>query len=212
MYGEGFTMAPLSQPTSVPDQGTLHLPRRLFHMLAASVFPVAALLLPLSILLKALLVATALFVLGDLARLRVRRLNLLARRLLRPLLRSGEEHRVTGASYVLLGTLGAFFLFPREIAVLAVLYSAIGDPVAALVGTKAPGKRISGKSPWGTTAMIGAGVVVVAAMHITGAVQFRWSLVVGAAAAGVAELLPLPLNDNLRVPLVAGGAMLLLGA
>lgn len=180
-------------------------------MVAGSAFPVLALFLAEGLFLVLLLGTTCLFLLGDITRLLVRRLNRLFQRLVRPLLREREQNRVTGASYVLLGTLGAFALFSRDVAVLAVLFTALGDPVAALVGVRSPGKRIHGKSPWGTAAMIAVGLVVAGVLHTTGAIGFRWPVAVGAVVAGITELLPLPLDDNLRVPLVAGGAMALLG-
>ena len=180
-------------------------------MAAASVFPVLALFLEEGPFLTLLMVVAWVFVLGDITRLLVRRLNTLFYRFFRPLLRETEESRLTGASYVLLGTLGAFALFPQEVAVLAVLFTALGDPVAAMVGARCPGRRVSGKSPWGTAAMIAVGLAVAGMLHATGAIGFRWPVAVGAVASGIAELLPLPLDDNLRTPLVAGGAMVLLG-
>ena len=206
-------MAPAMQSVTATSTSrmALHLQRRLFHMVAASAFPVLALFLEGTLFLTLLLAATAAFVLGDVTRLLVGRLNRLFHRLFRPLLRKREEIRVTGASYVLLGTLGAFAVFSQDVAILAVLFTALGDPVAAMVGMRSPGRRILGKSPWGTAAMIAVGLGVAGVLHTIGAVSFRWPVAVGAIVAGVAELLPLPLDDNLRVPLVAGGVMALLG-
>lgn len=204
---------PASQPVAATSTTgrALHIQRRLFHMAGASAFPVLALFLDEGLFLTLLLVVTWVFVLGDLTRLRVRRLNSLFHRLFHPLLRQVEVSRVTGASYVLLGTLGAFVLFPQDVAILAVLFTALGDPVAAMVGTRCPGRRLSGKSPWGTAAMIAVGLGVAAVLHTIGAIGFRWPVAVGAVASGVTELLPLPLDDNLRVPLVAGAVMAFLG-
>ncbi len=190
----------------------VHLPRRLFHMAAASVFPVLALFLEKGTLLPLLLAATGLLVVGDLARLLLPVLNSWFQAIFRPLLRQGEARRVTGASYVLLGTLAAFLMFSRDVAVLAVLFAALGDPVAAMVGIRFPGRHIFRKSIWGTAAMSAVGIGVVGVLHLAGAIEFRWPLIVGAVVAGIAELLPLSVDDNLRVPLAAGGAMALLGA
>ena len=180
-------------------------------MAASSAFPVLALLLDKNPFLTLLLVATLIIVLGDVARLLVRPLNRLFFHLFRPLLRQREESRITGASYGLLGMLAAFVLFPSDVAILAVFFAALGDPAAAMAGIRAPGKRIYGKSPWGTAAMIGMGLGVIGALHVTGQIGFQWQAAVGATVAGAAELLPLPTDDNLHVPLVAGSAMALLG-
>ena len=42
-------------------------------------------------------------------------------------------------------------------------------------------------------------------------VQYHWGLLVGAVVAGLVELTPAPVDDNLTVPLLAGTAMHLLG-
>ncbi len=196
---------------SASDGASLHAPRRLFHMVFASVFPVMALLLPYAWLLIILLATAALVVLVDLARLRVNRLNAIFLRFFRPVVRPREETRVTGASYVLLGTLGAFVLYPRDAAVLAVLFTSLGDPVAGMVGQRAPGWRILGKSPWGTAAMVATGLAVAGLMHFTGVIGFRWQIAAGALVAGIVELLSLPPDDNVWVPLAAGGFITLSG-
>lgn len=103
-------------------------------------------------------------------------------------------------------------MFSRDVAVLAVLLAALGDPVAAMVGIRFPGRHIFRKSIWGTAAMSAVEIGAVGVLHLAGAIEFRWFLVAGAVVAGIAELLPLPVDDNLRVPLAAGGAMALLGA
>ncbi len=211
---QGFKGVSLSPKTSqsMNSRRDIHAPRRLFHMAAASLFPLLALLLEERTFLLLLLAVTALFVLADVARLRAGRLNLWFHRLFGPMLRQGEERRITGASYILLGTLGAFVLFSRDVAVMAVLFTALGDPVAAMVGIRFPGRRLFGKSLWGTAAMILVGLGVASLVHVAGVVELRWAIAVGALVAGIAELLPLPLDDNLRVPLLAGAVMALLGA
>ena len=186
---------------------TAHLTRRLFHMAAASVFPVLALFVQEDLFLALLLLASFLLVGADMGRLLLPPLNRLFLRWVGPLLRQGEERRLTGASYVLLGTLAAFALFQREIAVVAVLFLALGDPVAAMVGVRFSRRRIFGKSPWGSMAMVVTALGVVAVLHSTGAITFQWVFVVGALVAAAIELLPFPLSDNLTVPLGAAAVM-----
>ena len=198
--------------TSTGHQPThLHLPRRLFHMVAASFFPLLAFFVERDLLLTLLLASTTLFVIGDIARIYLRPLGRLFHRLFGVLLREREGTGVTGASYVLLSTLAAFALLPRDVAILAVLFVALGDPVAAIVGIRSPGPRVFGKSPWGTAAMIANCLSVAGVLHWAGVTSLGWPVAVGAVVAGLTELLPLPLDDNLWVPLTAGMAMVLLG-
>ena len=193
-------------------RGAIHLPRRLFHMAATSVLALLGLLLEKEPLLVLLLAGSATVVAGDVARLLVPVLNRLFVRLLAPLLRETEEHRITGVSYGLLGILAVFGLFERDVAVLAVLFLALGDPVAAMVGVQFRRGRVFGKSPWGSMAMIATALGTVAVLHGMGAIGFQWAFVAGALAAAVFELIPVRLNDNFVVPVGAGAVMTALGA
>ena len=194
------------------DRREVHLGRRLFHMAAAAVFPVLALFLDEDFFFVLLLLATVALVAGDIARLLVPPLNRLFLRWLRSLLRMEEENRITGATYVLVGTLAAFALFQRDVAILAVLFLALGDPVAAMVGVRFHRGRVFGKSPWGSLAMAVTALGVAGVLHLAGAIDFQGVFVVGALVAAATEILPLPVNDNLTVPLSAGAAMTILGA
>ena len=46
--------------------------------------------------------------------------------------------------------------------------------------------------------------MVIAVLASTGVLEFQWVLVAAAVVAGLVELAPLPLDDNLTVPLVSG--------
>ncbi len=148
----------------------------------------------------------------DLLRFRISWLNQVFLRWLAPLLKPEEGHRITGATYMLIAALIAFYFFGTTIAVAAMMFLALGDPAAALVGQRTPGPRIWGKSPGGTAAFVAVALLVVAVLGGTGAVDYHWGLLAGAAVAGLVELAPLRLDDNLTVPLLAGAAMHFLGA
>ncbi len=143
----------------------------------------------------------------DLARFRVSRLNRLFLSWLRHLLKSSEDRRVTGASYLLVATFLSFLLFDKPVAIAVLLFLSLGDPTAALVGRPMPGPRLFGKSPVGTLAFVVVSLLVSVALVRTGVAPFHWSFLAGAVAAGLVELMPLPMDDNLSVPLVAGAIM-----
>jgi dolichol kinase len=201
------------EPTKlvVRDRGSLHLERRLFHMSAGVLFPVLALTLEERLFFALLLATSVVMVGGDVTRLLVPSLNRLFVCVLAPLMRSEEMHGIVAASYGLLGILGVFVLFDRDIAVVAVLFLALGDPVAAIVGIRLRRGPVFGKSLSGSVAMATAALAVVAVLHATGAVDFRLAFDVGAAPATAIELLPLPLNDNFTIPLGAGASITLMG-
>lgn len=147
----------------------------------------------------------------DLVRFRVDRLNRIFLRWLAPLLKADEGSRITGATYMVLAALAVFLIFDRPVSVAALLFLSLGDPAAALVGRRMPGPRIFGKSPVGTAAFIAVSWMVVGGMVVGGVVDYHWGLIAGAVAAGLTELAPAPVDDNLSVPIVAATAMHIFG-
>ena len=183
------------------------LGRRLFHAVAGSLPPLAGIFAPM----PELVIILAVLALGslalDLTRFRVSWLNRLFLRWLRPLLKSSEDRRITGATYLLVAAFLSFLLFDQAVAVAVLLFLSLGDPAAALVGRPMPGPRLFGKSPVGTLAFIGVSLLVGAALVGAGIAPFHWGLLAGAVVAGLVELAPLPGDDNLWVPLIAGTVM-----
>ena len=196
-----------AQSGYAPSASTPPIWRRLFHVVAGSSVPVAGIFAPEDGMVIALAVLAAGGLSLDLLRFRISWLNQVFLRWLAPLLKPEEGHRITGATYMLIAALIAFYFFGTTIAVAAMMFLALGDPAAALVGQRTPGPRIWGKSPGGTAAFVAVALLVVAVLGGTGAVDYHWGLLAGAAVAGLVELAPLRLDDNLTVPLVAGAAM-----
>ena len=183
------------------------LGRRLFHAVAGSLPPLAGILAPMPELVVILAVLAFGSLSLDLTRFRVSWLNRLFLRWLRLLLKSSEDRRITGATYLLVAAFLAFLLFDRPVAIAVLLFLSLGDPAAALVGRPMPGPRLFGKSPVGTLAFIGVSLLVGAALVVAGIAPFHWGLLAGAVVAGLVELAPLPGDDNLWVPLIAGAVM-----
>ncbi|MDE2939207.1 MAG: hypothetical protein OXR67_09885 [Chloroflexota bacterium] len=179
-------------------------PRRLFHAAVGTAIPVTAYFLPdlLPIILIGILAAASLAL--DLVRFRVPWLNRQFLYWLSLLVKKEEEAHITGATYLLIAAFVSFLVFDKEIAVAVLLFLSLGDPAAALIGRPVPGPRIMGKSPIGTMAFVGVSLLVIAVLATTGVLEFQWVLVVAAVVAGLVELAPLPLDDNLTVPLISG--------
>ena len=147
----------------------------------------------------------------DLLRFRVGWLNQVFLRWFFPLLKPNEGSRITGATYLVIGALFSFLLFGSDIAVAALFFLALGDPAAAVVGRRMPGPKIYGKSPGGTAAFVLVSLAVVGVLTGSGAIEYHWGLLAGALIAGLVELFPVPPDDNLAIPLVAGASMYLMG-
>ena len=185
--------------------------RRLFHVIAGSALPIAGLFAPHQFFIPALISLMVLALAVEAARLMLDSLNRVLLRLFSPLLKQQEDRRLTGSTYMLASGLAVFLLFDIHIAAAAMLFLSLGDPAAALVGTRLRGPRFFGKSPVGTAAFVLVSLGGCAVLVSTGVVPFHWGLLAGAVVAGVVELLPVPLDDNLTVPLVSGAVMHLLG-
>ncbi len=195
--------------TSPTEASRAHPPpayRHVFHLLAGSSIPVAGLYLPASWMVWGLLGLGVVALAAEAVRAAVPPFNDLLLRSI-PLFKSAERTRVTGATFLILAAMLAFVWFSREAAVLGLLFVAVGDPAAAVVGSRSGRGRIFGKSLAGTLAFaVAAGAAgALAALHPD--VPLAWWVAVGVAVAAVVELLPLPLDDNFTVPLAAGGVM-----
>jgi glycerol-3-phosphate acyltransferase PlsY len=194
-----------------PERRGLHWQRRLFHITAGSAIPLLGIFLDKGVMVSVLAGLAGLAVLVELLRFLIPALNRLLVRWLSPLIRQEEGRSVTGATYLVIAALAAFLFFEKPVAVVALLFLSLGDPLAALVGGRTGGPRAFGKSLWGTLAFLVASLAAAGALSAGGVVEPRWPLLLGALVAALVELLPLPLNDNLTIPLFSGGAMSLLG-
>ena len=185
--------------------------RRLFHIVAGSSIPLAAIWVPETAMIWALAILASQALALDLIRFRVGWLNALFTSWLAPLLKQDEATRITGATYVLIAALIVYVLYGKEVAIPVMLFLSLGDPAAAIVGRSMPGPRILGKSPLGTAAFIGVGAGGIAVLVSANGIDHHWALWVGAGVAGVVELASIPPDDNLAIPLIAGTAMFALG-
>lgn len=120
-----------------------------------------------------------------------------------------ERARVSTTTLFLVASLLTVVLFPRGIAIAAILFLVVGDPVAEIVGLRYGRVPLLGKSLEGTLAGLCA-CLLMAALARALPLGLGWpALLAGAVAATVAELLPIPVDDNFTIPLAAGLAMAL---
>lgn len=122
------------------------------------------------------------------------------------LVREHERYNLLGGTYLLLSSLICVYAFSKPVAVAALAFLIVGDTMAALVGRAVGRVRIFGKTLEGSLACLATCLVI--GWIIPG---LPWRvMVVGALMATLIELLPIPLDDNLRIPLAAGFAMTLM--
>lgn len=154
-------------------------------------------------------VAIALAVLAiDITRLRIAALNRFMQKRLSSFIRENESNKLTGTVPYVLGVGLSFFLYRADLATAAILFLACGDVMATTIGEYFGRTKIAGKkSLEGTVAFFVAAVLSGMMLNLLSNQLPFGILIFGALIAAGVELLPLPLNDNLVIPLVSGGVM-----
>lgn len=183
--------------------------RKTIHLGVNCFIPLVYLSLNIPRLWMAILlgIASVAIVIIDLGRMRNGWISKIFAKLLNGMLRSHElDGKLTGASYVFIGSFISVAIFPKEIAILALLFTAIGDTVAALYGRKFGKIRIWNKTLEGSVVgLIACFIIALFFPQIPNIVKFS-----GAFAAMFIELLPIKIDDNLRIPLFSGFVMYIL--
>ena len=183
-----------------------------------------ALVIPLGIVLLGR--TTALWILGpfavfavacDLARLRIRAVHRFIHWLFAPIMRPEEQPPfggpfvLNGATWMCVSAALCTAFFPETVAAASLALLMVGDGAAAVVGRRFGRTRypFSEKSLEGSAAFFVTGLAAAAPFAALGepAVPFV-TLAAGALTAAIIEALPLAINDNVRVPLLAGTVML----
>jgi len=151
--------------------------------------------------------ATAFVVVIDLTRNRIPWIKEIFEKILNGMLRKHELNgKLTGASWVIIGAFITIAIFPPAIAILALLYMTLGDTAAALIGMQFGRKKIWGKTLEGTLA--GLAVCLIVGWFFK---DVSWMVSIGGAiTAMLVELMPIEIDDNVRVPVAAGLIMVIL--
>ena len=115
------------------------------------------------------------------------------------------EGKLTGATWAFIGATISVFLFEKDIAVLALLFMSVGDTIAALIGQQYVKIKIGEKTIEGF-----AGGLVSCILISIFFPSVNWiNRIAGSLIASLIELSPIPVDDNLMIPLISGGMMTL---
>ena len=123
------------------------------------------------------------------------------------LLRADEKkNKLTGATYLFLGMVLSVLLFPPKAAISAMFFATLADPAAALIGKRYGTDLFFDKTIEGALAFyLTAAAVILIFTH------YSWLGLGVALLCALIEFLPIPLNDNLTIPLVGGYLLTVLG-
>jgi dolichol kinase len=177
--------------------------RKVIHI-ASVALPLFVWVVPHGLALTVLAIIVGFAMLTEWVRKRIRWARYYFLRGTRTMLRPHERRGYAGATYMVLAYLLAALVFPRPVAVLAMLFNGLGDAAAALVGRRWGTHRTAWGKSWEGFAA-GLGVNLAAGLLIPGIAPA--AAVLGAVTAAMLEFAPLPLDDNLRVTLGGGLAV-----
>ena len=181
------------------------LRRKSLHFFAM-IIPVGYAVLPESVAWRLLILGSAGVVCLDLIRLGHPRVKSYVKARAGELIRTHESGSLLGSSYLVISAIITILLFSKPIAVCALLFLTLGDTVAAIIGKVVGRVRVFNKTLEGTAACFVTCCLAGAA--VPGVVLE--TVVAGAAVATLVELLPIPIDDNFRIPLSSGFVMQLL--
>ncbi len=172
--------------------------RKVIHYTATLIPLIYHFLVDRRIAIIILSILTGSIILAELSRMIIPSLRKLYLRIFGDLTRPHEhQNNLTGASYVFLGSFMVIWLFPKPIAVVALLFLTIGDSTACLIGMSFGRIRI-----WGQKTLEGTLAFLLSSLLVTcwvPQIPF-WVKLIGAGAASILELIPWRLDDNLTIP------------
>ena len=116
--------------------------------------------------------------------------------------------KLTGATWVMIASCVSITLFSKPVAILSLVYMSLGDTAAGLIGQKYGKHRIGNKTWEGFV----AGLIVCIIIAINYDMLPKHIALSGALVAMIMEIMPIPLDDNFKIPLGSGGMMMMLSS
>ena len=170
------------------------------------VIPILLYFIEKEIIVYITLAATSLMILLDLLRKLSSGFNKFYLLLLHRVLRTKEldvkKHLFTGGTYYILGIFLTVWIFPKEIAAVAILIMILCDTAAALIGKKFGIHKIFDKTLEGSLSFLFIGIIIIAVTPRLS--QFPLEYVIAFTAlilTTILELLPVKIDDNLSIPI-----------
>ena len=123
------------------------------------------------------------------------------------MLRPREHKSFSGATTILFAALLVYLFYDLSIAAAAMVIIVVGDTAAAIVGRSIGKiKLINSKSLEGSLAFILFALIALTPIR---GLNFPLGLI-GVVVGSIIEILPIPIDDNITVPIIAGAVMQLL--
>jgi len=185
--------------------------RKLYHFLAGVIIALSYYFLDRELMLIGLGISVVISLLIECVRFKCHNMNLWLVKRFSILIKPKEECRITGQTYLVIGSFLTVLFFPKkEIAITSLAFLATGDVAGSVIGrllgkTKLPITKLTkGKTVEGTTACFLACLCIGLLFRlILSDLRIEVTLL-GAFTAALMESLSIPPDDNLTVPLSTG--------
>lgn len=197
-------------PKKITETKTFQGFRKIYHVLASSLFPLAYLYPPFHLSLAdvhhwLLIVTGSCFLISftfDLLRLRNHQFNSQFMQFFSAFIRRTEVDKFNGSTFLCLAFFAVILFFSRPVAIAAMFFLSLGDAAAELSGKNFGRIRIFQKSLEGFLGFFFVAFVTAWLLFFDWRVAF-----LGGVAAALAELFSFELDDNLTVPLGSATAL-----
>ncbi len=182
---------------------------RKLYRLSGIIFPIIYYFTDKRLILIILSSTLFFLVLLELLRFEFPSINQVIFRYLKPIVKEEEKKRILGTTYFIFAALLVVWLFKKPIAITSISFAVFGDAAATLVGVKWGRIKLGQRSLEGSIAffliclIVGLGLLRVLMLNLN-------IVLIGALAAALIELLPLPFDDNLTVPIFSALVMSLI--
>ena len=178
--------------------------RKLIHISSLAIPMSFRFIVSRTTMLRVLIPLTLIVFAIEIFRLENKSLKRIFYRLFGIMLRRHEINNYTGASYLMVSAIFCISFFSADVAFLALSSLAIGDTFAAIIGMMYGKRKIRGskKSLEGSLACF---VTTCLYALVFGAHPFI--AVVGGISTTIAEVSPIPIDDNIKIPIISAVAM-----
>ena len=199
----------------VKERTDLHISRKIFHNLGILIILVIYHNLSYKEAISVALFGTVGIVIFDVLRLKTNFFSDVTMKLFRRVMRENELNEWSATTYLMFGVTSVIFIFPREVATLAVGLLAFGDPISSIIGVQYGKDKILGnKSLQGTLAGFITCTIVSGLFYYSKGLMLERLVLVSILSGiigAIAELIPIgKLDDNFSFPVIAACLLYLL--
>lgn len=176
--------------------------RKLFHLVSTFI-PVGYIFLEREITLTILATVFVLSLSLEIGRLFIPSFRDKIHPIFASIMRIAEEKKLSGVTYMLAGAWLTITFFDKDIAIIVLLIVSLSDAAAAIVGTSYGKVYLWDKTLEGSAAFFSTtGLIMLVMRGLT-----LEQMVAGLFTSTLVELLPIPINDNLTLPLITAFVM-----